>query len=316
MTTYRILRQFAPYPAEVPLFCQPGFFFNEPEHLQQQHPVPFHLLTALNESTQQAEARCAFFVCSERALSPAAAPFGSIEFTETLPDSVLDNLLQSLMETARQANASMLRVVNYPHCYAPRQADRLADNLAQKGFRVVRADQNFFIPITNEVFETIINSAERRRLRKCRQAQFAFEHWLSPDIEQVVSFLAETRQQQGYPLTLSIQRLTHLLLTFPSRFPVFVVRDELNLIALTIAVQVRQDILYNFLPASCPDYHTFSPMVMLTDGLFTYCQQQGIRLLDLGVSLDADRQPKPSLMRFKRNLGAKSSPKLIFEKTL
>jgi lipid II:glycine glycyltransferase (peptidoglycan interpeptide bridge formation enzyme) len=104
--------------------------------------------------------------------------------------------------------------------------------------------------------------------------------------------------------------------TFPDEFRVFVVNDQSRITALSVVVRVRDDILYNFLPASHPDYSTFSPMVMLIGGLFTYCQHQGIPLLDLGVSLDGTGQPKPSLIHFKRNLGAQVSPKLTFEKSL
>jgi hypothetical protein len=57
-------------------------------------------------------------------------------------------------------------------------------------------------------------------------------------------------------------------------------------------------------------------MVLLTDGLWTYCQQQRIELLDLGVSLNSDRTPKPSLTQFKRNLGAQTSAKTTVERTL
>jgi hypothetical protein len=134
------------------------------------------------------------------------------------------------------------------------------------------------------------------------------------NVEAVTAFLVSTRQQQGYALTLPPDRLGQLLRTFPDQFPVFVVSDGATLAALTVAVRVRADILYSFLPASSTDYHTYSPMVLLTDGLVSYCQAQHIRMLDLGVSLDGDRQPKPSLIRFKRNLGAQESPKLVFEK--
>ena len=83
-----------------------------------------------------------------------------------------------------------------------------------------------------------------------------------------------------------------------------------------MAIRVRDDILYNFLPASNPSYYAHSPMVMLMAELFGYCQRHRIQLLDLGTSLDGNQQPKPGLMRFKRNLGVRESPKLTFEKVL
>lgn len=317
MTDYTILCQDNPTFSTIPNFCQPGFFFNDPEHLQQQTTGPFWLLSAINQRTGQAEARCAFFVGADKAISPGAAPFGSIEFTETLPTSVLDALLDALIEAAQRAGSfATLRLVNYPHCYASKQAARLTVKLTEHGFRLTENHQTFFLPITTGNFGDTIVPAERRRLRKCHDTGFQWQQWTSPNVIHVVDFLLETRQQQGYSLTICPDDLARLLQKFPEQFLIFTVNDGPRLAALTVAVRVRKDLLYTFLPASHPDYRTFSPMVLLTEGLYTYCQQQGIRLLDLGTSLDEKNQPKPSLMRFKRNLGAQESPKLVFEKSL
>lgn len=299
--------------AELP-FLPSGFFFNTPAHIRQQSTGTARTVLAVNTLTNQVEARCTFFVDGDQALSPAAAPFGSVEFVDTLPESALDDFLDTLLTSVAATGVSIFRLVNYPHCYAPQQAQRLTGHLIERGFDVVTANQNFFLPITSNAFETVIDASERRRLTKCRNAGFRFEYQQWPDIDAVTAFLVNTRQQQGYTLTLPPDRLRQLLRTFPDQFPVFVVSDGAAIAALTVAVRIRADILYSFLPASSPDYHAYSPMVLLTDGLVSYCQQQEIQLLDLGVSLDGDHQPKPSLIRFKRNLGAQESPKLVFEK--
>ena len=317
MKGYSFVCQYCPEPSEVPLFYQPGFFFNEPRHLLQQTAGPFYLLSALNQRSGRAEARCAFFVDADKAISPAAAPFGSIEFADTLPEPVLDAFIQSLVEAVQLAGPlTALRLVHYPHCYAPRQTEWLTGKLADYGFRLVGTYSTAFLPITAEPFAHNLVPAERRRLRKCREAGFQADQWLSPDLAEVVAFVQETRRQQGYALTLPAERLTNLLRTFPDQFVVFTVRDGAQLAALTVAVRVRPDILYNFLPASHAAYQTFSPMVILLDEVVAYCQREAIQILDLGTSLDGNHQPKPSLMHFKRNLGALESPKPIFEKRL
>jgi hypothetical protein len=316
MATHAFLLQHNPQPTAIPPFSQPGFFFNEGDHLRQQNDGSFHLLTALNQTTRQADARCAFFVRAERAVSPNAAPFGSVEFAKTLPDPVLHDFLDALVNAVRSTGAASLRLVNYPHCYALPQAERLTTKLLIHGFRPIEVNPNFFLPITDHSFERGITPAERRRLKKCRSYGFQFIHWQDPDITEIIDFLEETRQQQGYKLSVSTAYLRELLQKFPRQFPVFTVRDGNTLAALTVTVRVRNDILYTFLPASHISYRSFSPMVMLTDGLFTYCQQHSIRLLDLGVSLGDNHIPKPSLMRFKRNLGAQELPKVVFEKVL
>lgn len=313
MKAYTILRQQSPLPAEIPPFSQPGFFFNDAEHVCQQSDQSFHVITALNGATQQTDARCTFFSEPDCAVSPVAAPFGSIEFVHHLPDDILSALVDAVLDEARATGASRLRLVNYPDCYAPEPARRLAGQLLRRGFRVAGANQTFYLPITASGFENGITAPERRRLHTCQRAGFHFALGCDSDLDAVLSFLVDTRQRQGYRLTISTGQLRHLIRTFPGQFPVFVVRDGPAIAALTVAVRVRDDILYTFLPASHPDYHAYSPMVLLTAGLYQYCQRHQIRLLDLGVSLDGNHQPKPSLMRFKRNLGALESPKLVFE---
>ncbi|RYC71939.1 GNAT family N-acetyltransferase [Spirosoma sordidisoli] len=295
-------------------YAEDGFFFNTPEHVRQQHPGTGRTVLAVNTRTGRAEARCTFFVDGNQARSPAAAPFGSVEFTDTLPDTALGDFLDTLLAVVSASGVSRFRLVNYPHDYAPRQAQQLTEQLTRRGFGIVSTTASYLLPITDDPFDTRIDASERRRLQKCRNAGFRFEHWPNPDIDRVTAFLVSTRQQQGYALSLPPEQLGQLLRTFPNQFLVFVVSDTGAVAALTIAVRVRADILYSFLPASSPDYHTFSPMVLLIDGLVGYCRQQQIRLLDLGVSLDGDHQPKPSLSRFKRRLGAQESPRLTFEK--
>lgn len=316
MAEYIFLLQKNPELATIPPFCQPGFFFNEYAHLQQQYAKEFVLLSAMNQETRQAEARCAFFICSGEAYSPAAAPFGSIEFSETVPDAILDRFLVELTAAARNEGAKKIRIVSYPHCYAQQQADRLTKRLFAHKFAQQSVHPTYYLPVGNDPFIDQLVPAERRRLQKCRSAGFHFARWASSDLTDIVDFIQETRQQKGYPLSVSRGRLTQLCQQFSDQFVAFTVMDGSRLAAVTITVRVRHDILYNFLPASHPDCQTSSPMVMLTDGLFTYCQKQAIRLLDLGVSLDANKQPKPGLMRFKRNLGAQESPKSTFEKVL
>lgn len=316
MGDYLILRQRNPPEATIPPFFQPGFFFNNANHLCQQSPQPLCVITALNKTTGEGEARCAFFVEADRAISPAGAPFGSVEFGPALPDTVLSQLIDALIDEAQSLGVSTLRLVNYPTCYAPEETRRLIEQLLQRGFRVAASDQNFFLPVADDSFETLIHPSERRRLRKCRQAGFRLERGCNADLDAVISFLVQTHQQRGYKLTLPPDRLRTLIQAFPNQFLSFIVWDNMTIAALTIVVQVRADILYNFLPASNPVYHVFSPIVLVTEGVFSYCQQHQIRLLDLGVSLDGNHQPKPSLMRFKRNLGAHESEKLVFVKSL
>lgn len=301
--------------ADTHVFSQPGFFFNEPAHLRQQGNTA-HTVLAVNQLTGCIDGRCTFFQHDQQVVSPLAAPFGSIEFVPDLPDTVLVELIQRLIKLAETAGATSIRLVNYPGCYAPEQTTRLLHQLARHGFRTTAAYENFHLTVSQQPFEQRIVSAEQRRLRKCRAAGFRFAQWFPPDIFAATTFIERIHQQRNHAQTIAPAQLTELIQTFPNRFPLFGVWDVGRLIALLVAVRVSPGILYYFLPVSDPAYDAYSPMVLLIDGLWTYCQQQSIALLDLGVSLNSDRTPKPSLMQFKRNLGAQTSLKTTVERLL
>ncbi len=301
--------------ADTYAFSHPGFFFNEPTHLSQQGEKAFTIL-AVNQLTGRTDGRCTFFLRGQQAVSPLAAPFGSIEFDPALPDTVLEELIEQLIDSAKAAGAKSVRLINYPGCYAPAQTARLLYQLGRQGFRTTAAYENFHLSITQQAFEQYIVSAEQRRLRKCRTAGFRFAQWSPPDFTAVTCFIEQVHQQRNHAETIAPAQLTQLIQTFPAQFAIFGVWDIDRLIALAVTVRVSPGILYYFLPVSAPAYDAYSPMVLLIDGLWTYCQQQSIALLDLGVSLNGDRTPKPSLMKFKRNLGAQTSLKTTVERLL
>src|SRR5690606_38677596 len=120
----------------------------------------------------------------------------------------------------------------------------------------------------------------------CLRAGFTAEIWQNPDPAQVYAFLAESRQRQGYPLSLDVDQFRLLLTNFPHQAQVFVVKAANEIISLTVGIRVSSKILYNFCPADNLDYRSYSPMVLLNAYLYEYAQRAGIELVDLGVSLD------------------------------
>ncbi|MCF2516642.1 GNAT family N-acetyltransferase [Dyadobacter sp. CY351] len=102
---------------------------------------------------------------------------------------------------------------------------------------------------------------------------------------------------------------------FPEAYQIFKVVDQEKIIALTMTVRVNDHILYNFLCGDLPEYRVYSPVVMLMDRVYQHCQRENIRILDLGISLDGNGVHKPSLSRFKKNIGGKECLKMTYEIT-
>ena len=50
--------------------------------------------------------------------------------------------------------------------------------------------------------------------------------------------------------------------------------------------------------------------------IYEYCQEEKVKILDLGISLDHLGKEKPSLIRFKKNIGGIPSEKITYIKHL
>lgn len=290
------------------------YLFNRSEHLATQRrknpvsiglrSIPDHRLAAVLHLDQR----------GAEAISPSQAPFGGMQAISGLSEEILTRVLEAADDWCRKYKVGRIVIKTHPEAYDTRQSALLKSVYARCGFTPTATHLNHHIPVTATPFPHTIRSSERRRLRKCVRADFTAEIWKNPDPTQVYAFLAESRQRQGYPLSLDFAQLNLLLTKLPQQVQVFRIKDQEEIISLTVGIRVNSRILYNFCPADNLDYRSYSPMVLLNGYLYEYAQRTGIELIDLGVSLDHLGHEKTSLMRFKENLGAKKSEKVTYEK--
>ena len=63
------------------------------------------------------------------------------------------------------------------------------------------------------------------------------------------------------------------------------------------------------------EYNNLSPVVMLYDGIYKFCQERNYRIFDFGTaSIEGNKQP--GLFLFKENLGGEVCLKSVFSKQL
>lgn len=293
------------------------WFFNTPSYIAAQKgndAFTFILTDTLTRT--QVHGVLHLFVHNQEALSPLRAPFGSLELAEGVSYALLQQWLSDIESYCRGLGINHFTIKHYPECYDFNRAVFVKRGLLRSGFEVKQTFENQHIEVNDGVFEGLLHPSERRRLRKCMQAGFCFEQWTSPNVSEVYDFIFQNRRALGYRMSFDENDLHHWFAAFPERFAVFRVRNATEITALALVVRVGAKVLYNFCPVNALAYRAYSPAVMLTAGLYGYCQQNDISVLDLGISVDSDGLPKPSLVRFKRNLGAKSSLKMIFERNL
>ena len=248
------------------------------------------------------------------AVSLPNAPFGGLEFAEGVSGEGLGELLAAVEKFCRDSKLNQLIIKLSPSGYDKKRLTFLKEVYEDRGFAVAGSFLNHHIPVDPTAFIQKIHPSERKRLRKCQRAGFVAEIWDNPDPEQVFSFLSDSRKRQGYALSLDLEQLQKLLTDLPDEVKVFVVKNGSEIVSLTVAIRVNQRILYNFCPADNLDYRAFSPTVLLNGALYEYAQNEGIEIIDLGVSLDHLGNEKASLVRFKENLGGQASAKLTYRK--
>ena len=101
-------------------------------------------------------------------------------------------------------------------------------------------------------------------------------------------------------------------------FLVFGVFMDDYMLAATVLVKVNETSVYHFMPASMVEfqhYRKYSPMVFLVNGLYGWCRQNQINLLDLGTSY-VDKKLKASLVQFKEHIGGEPSMAYSWKKHL
>jgi hypothetical protein len=237
-----------------------------------------------------------------------------LEFNPRLDVRHLDALLDAIESFARAQGLHQLRITSYPFSYAPEAAQTISQRLLDRGYTIDKSELSHHLPIQEGAFESLLIGSEKRRLNQCRRAGFKLREEAQPDLERVYQFVKSCRERRGFPISLPLEQFKALLERFPDVYTVFTLRDGSTIVALTVTVRINERILYNFYPADTDEYLSYSPTVMVTQGLYDYCRDKGYGLLDLGVSTDRGA-PNYGLIRFKKNLGAQASLKLSFEKT-
>ncbi len=250
------------------------------------------------------------------ARSPGQASFGGVQLADNLPVAALDFLLDQVESALRQHQQHQLELRNYAPCYDPTGAATLAEALHQRGYQVALAEENYHLD-TQRDYAAHLAPAEQRRLRKCLHAGLVVEQEPLYLLPAAYEFIAASRHERGQALSLPLARIEALVRAFPRQHLLFSVRKTSgDWAAVTIVIQVSEQAVYNFYPASRLVDNALSPVVLLNEGLHAYARASGAALVDLGTSTLPSGQPNTSLLRFKRHLGGIATQRLTWQKAL
>lgn len=287
--------------------------FHDPKHLALQSTSSLRSFSIQNNG--EVEALVHFHIHNGQALSPYRSPFGSFIFSEELSDSTLTEFVMYCEKKLIDDRVKTIVIKNQPEGYSFKKNILLSEVLQKLSYSITKEETSAILPITDKLFEAGLHKSEKKRLRKCREQSLIFEVMPLTQLQKIYVFLEACREEKGYALSMLYEEIRKLAETFPERILLTAVIDKNQIVAANISIRVYDSVLYNFYHDHAGEYDHLSPVVLLNEGLYQFCQSNKIKLLDLGTSNIGD-QINESLLAFKLHLGAQPSRKLTFTKTL
>ena len=288
-----------------------SYFFNTDRFLklrQNESIIRFNL-----HGHDQLLASIVFVLVGEKAVSGHMATFGSFDLSPEVGAEDLIGLLGEIETHLLTRGISEIEIRNWPEAYPHFIKAQAA--LSNSGYQEADQEVDQYIEVTEQAFSVSAAYNEQKKLNKCIRAGFQFRQLDIKYLERAYELVVMSRNRKGYPVTMSLNELKKAYSEAPENYLLFGVFDEEKLVATAISIRLNDGILYNFYHGDHDDYRHFSPTVLLLDGIYLFCQAQGIDILDLGIS-SVGGKINTGLYRFKENVGCTSCRKITFHKHL
>lgn len=286
--------------------------FHHPKHLKLQAASGCTTFYIRNQNS--IEGLVHFYIENDQAVSPRRSPYGSFIFSDALTENDLRKFVAFCEKELKKRKINTLTLKNRPEIYAVQKSKLLNDVLTKLNYIVELEETSAIIEVTEQSFDSRLHKSEKKRLRKCRENGLTFEKTDLSQLQKIYTFLDVCRKEKGYSLSMTYPEIQKLAEAFSDRIMLTAVVDKNKIVAANISIQVYQHVLYNFYHDHTSEYDHLSPVVLLNEGLYLFCQENKIEFLDLGTSM-IEGKLNESLFNFKVNLGAKASRKLMVRKT-
>lgn len=291
------------------------FLYNEERHRFSQSSDGWLTFSLIDENAKKIVAQIHFLISNEVALSPFKAPFGSFEFSASLSPEALLDFIVDVGNKLKEKSVRKIQIKDAPQIYRPEQAALLSVLLQNAGYKISTTEIHTSIAVDEKPWEDKISYAELKRLKKCKREKLAFKRLDENNFEKVYKFIQSCRQERGTLLSLTLDEINNVAAFCKEDFLLFSVFQDDEMIAASVSLKVNEQILYDFYHGHTRTADTLSPVVALIDGMYTYCSENGYKLIDLGTS-SLGNKTNFSLLNFKTQLGGINSMKATFEKEL
>lgn len=246
------------------------------------------------------------------AISHPSAPFGGLTFSD---QATFEDQLFFVIEVVRLLRTMELNELILHQ--APAGTDQLLElsaRLEVLGFETLEERIYQMISLQHS-FADLLHPMEKRKLKKSEEKGFTFDWAPADQLKNVLEFVEQQRSLLGYEFSMNWSQLRDYQKAFPGRYLGARVWHNGHLIAASILVKEREDVLYQFAPAHLRTYNRYSPVVYMTKCISEWAEEQQFQWLNLGTSY-LDGVQNDSLFQFKENLGAETFIAASFQKSL
>lgn len=291
------------------------YLFNREEYRLLQSATNWISFYILNEHDFLIEGHLHFYVKKDLAQSSVQSPFGGIEFSNTVDNKTVFHFIEFVFGKLKDSGVKNLSIVNPPHGYNSSRQALIETFMLNLGLAVSTSEVGSLIQINEKPFSEILHPRKKRKLMQTIQAGLVFKLLDKNSLDDIYHFIATHRREKNYHLSISLEHLRKSVDKLDDVYRFFGVFDGDNLIAASVAVVVSKNILYHFISDHVRKIRDAKPVLLLMNGIYDYCSQNNIELLDLGTSAK-ESQPNFKLIKFKSEIGGQPTHKFTLTKRL
>ncbi|HEX8555186.1 MAG TPA: GNAT family N-acetyltransferase [Sphingomonas sp.] len=217
-----------------------------------------------------------------------------------------------------RAGAQRIEILPAPMAHDPAGFANSLYLLRARGFAIDTCDLNQALDVTQTSLSERMSYGNRKRLRKAEREGFHAHRVTLDHLPAIYDTIAANRAAKGNMVSMELSQLEEMARLFPDRVVLFGMTDGAeggDFAAAAVCLRLSPSVLYVFYWGDRPGYSALSPIVTLADAIYSYCQEAGVDMLDVGTST-IDRDPNFGLIQFKRGLGFTESLKVRMSKQL
>lgn len=246
--------------------------------------------------------------------SPARGTFAGYAFEADLDIESFFDFHAAVCSQLKLKGAKSIEVLLPPMAHDNLAFANQLYMLRSDGFEMVQCNLNHSILVDKEPLAEKMSYGNQKRLRKCTREGLIAERLPISALTEVYETLAANRRSKGHVMSMTLAQLEEMVNVFPESIVLFGTRVNEGYAAAALCLRLSSTVLYVFYWGDYPGYNLFSPVVGIANIIYSYCNTEGIKILDVGTST-LDDVPNHGLIRFKRGLGFTESLKVHMKKT-